>query len=227
VSLNAEIKSDETIRQDIRKLLGEKFYPCVAAVQSRAKNDFVVETCEGFGTGKSRGQIRSAVLNFLEAWKRTRSTTLSLWIAYPNDKTNSEVAFEKAMWDELSSLTSVEERESDWASGWSQNPNDRNFTLCIGGHAFFVVGLHEQSSRKGRRFPYPALIFNVYDQFRDLQAQGAYDPMVAKNRQRDVRFNGDVNPMSETWGDTWETIQFSGRKNSSEWKCPFHFKSKA
>ena len=130
------------------------------------------------------------------------------------------------MWRELSSLTSIEERNKDWADGWSQNPNDKHFTFCMDGYAFFVVGLHPHSSRKGRQFPYPALVFNVYDQFKDLEMQGAYAPMVEKNRERDVRFNGDVNPMTARWGDDWETIQFSGQSHSSDWQCPFKFTSR-
>lgn len=218
------------VPDDIKALVGEKFYPCVSAVQSVAKGDFLVEICEDFGTGRDREKIRTAVLNFLERWKSERSTTLTLFVAFPGDQAAfqeaSEDEFERLMWSELSTLSSVEERDSDWAEGWSKDPADKNFTLCIGGHAFFVVGLHQNSSRKGRRLPYPALIFNFFDQFNDLQKQGAYDAMVIKNRERDVRFQGEANPMAVTHGESWETIQFSGRSNSREWKCPFHFKSR-
>lgn len=212
-----------SILSEISKLIGTKMYPCVAAVQSLAKKDFVIHEARGFGSGVDRTPIRKAISDFLTEWKKTRSTTYTLWIAYPNDTVASEEEFEARMWEELSRLTSIEERESDWSPKWSQTPEDRRFTLCIDGHAFFVVGLHPHSSRKGRTFPHPALIFNVYDQFEDLMAQGTYEAMVAKNRERDLKYSGSVNPMAAEHGDNWETIQFSGKTNSKEWKCPFHF----
>jgi FPC/CPF motif-containing protein YcgG len=179
-----------------------------------------------FGRGVDRDRIRTAIFDFIAKWKESRSTTYTLWVTYPNDTTTSEDEFEKKMWEELSALTSVEEREEDWSPKWSMDPESKRFTLCVGGHAFFVVGLHPQSSREGRKFPYPALIFNVYDQFEDLMSQNAYVPMVNKNRERDSRFSGSVNPMAERHGDEWETIQFSGKTNSDQWRCPFHFKSR-
>lgn len=210
---------------DLSRLVGQKFYPCVAAVQSLAKRDYTVVEASAFGSGRERETIRRAILDFIAGWSKTRSTTFTLWITYPEDVVNGEDEFEERMWAELSSLTSIEEREKDWSPKWSQNPEDRRFTLCIGGHAFFVVGLHPHSSREGRKFPYPALIFNVYDQFEDLMEQNAYAPMVQKNRERDLRFSGSVNPMAEQHGDDWETIQFSGKTNPEAWRCPFHFKS--
>lgn len=207
----------------MRDLIGQRNYPCVAAVQSVAQSDFQIHRSHGFGTGADRQATRDVILSFIESWKKRRSTTFALWVAYPDCGALNEEQFEAAMWEELSALTSTSEADADWARGWSRDPSQRNFTLCIGGHAFFVVGLHPASSRKGRVFPFPVLIFNVFDQFRDLQAAGIYDAMVAKNRERDIKFSGSANPMAVEHGDTWESIQFSGRNNSGEWKCPFHF----
>lgn len=211
----------KSLSQSIRSLLGEKFYPCIAAVQGLATNAFIVREFKDFGTGESGPDLRETIVSFLNDWKKTRSTTSTLWAVFPGEPVASEEDFEKKMWAELSALSSEETFERDQAPGWSSNPDDRNFTVCIEGFAFFVVGLHPKSSRKGRRFDHPALIFNVYDQFRDLQAQGLYQPMVDKNRERDIRYSGSVNPMAAQHGDDWETIQFSGRSNEPEWKCPF------
>ena len=81
------------------------------------------------------------------------------------------------------------------------------------------MGLHPRSSRLSRRFPYPAVVFNLYEQFEALGA--AYEPMVELIRRRDRRFQGSVNPTVERWADKWESIQFSGRENPPDWKCPF------
>ena len=218
---------EDRVHTDIAALVGQKFYPCVAAVQSVAKKDYVVHEAREFGTGVDRDGIRKAICDYLRSWMKTRSTTYTLWLTYPNDQVTTEDEFEQRMWSQLSNFTSLEEREQDWAPGWSQDPKDPNFTLCIGGQAFFVVGLHPLSSRPARRFPYPAIVLNAFEQFEDLTRQGAYEAMVEKNRQREIRFSGDLNPMVEEHGDKWESIQFSGKTNSSDWKCPFHFRESA
>lgn len=210
--------------QHIRSLIMQKNFPCVAAVQSLALKDYEIVEGRCFGSGRDSASIRQGILDFLETWKASRSTTSTLWITYPKDSVTSEDDFEKRFWDELSHLSSVELSKTDWAEGWSADPNDRNFTLCIGGFAFFVVGLHPHASRPGRKFPHPAIVMNVFDQFEDLEAKGQYVPMVQKNRERDVKFSGSVNPMAEKFGDGWEAIQFSGKTHDEAWKCPFHFK---
>lgn len=84
-----------------------------------------------------------------------------------------------------------------------------------------MVGLHPKSSRKARRFTIPALIFNLYDQFEQLDEETEFYPMVKTNRKRDIAFQGSVNPMVERYAEEWESIQFSGKDNPPEWKCPF------
>jgi FPC/CPF motif-containing protein YcgG len=218
---------ETNVHSHISSLVGQKFYPCVAAVQSVAKKDYVVFEARSFGEGVDREGIRKAICDYLRTWMKTRSTTYTLWITYPNDQVANEDEFEARMWSEMSNLTSKEEREKEWAPGWSKDPADPNFTICIGGHAFFVVGLNPHSSRSARQFPYPAIVMNVFDQFEDLTEQGAYESMVAKNREREMKFSGNLNRMVVEHGDKWESIQFSGKENRSDWKCPFHFKESA
>ncbi|UPT76175.1 MAG: YqcI/YcgG family protein [Elusimicrobiota bacterium] len=70
--------------------------------------------------------------------------------------------------------------------------------------------------------PLPAIVFNLFEQFEALG--DAYEPMVKANRARDVLYQGQVNPTVARWADVWESIQFSGRENGAEWKCPFRGK---
>jgi uncharacterized protein len=95
--------------------------------------------------------------------------------------------------------------------------------LCLGGHAFFVVGVHPQSSRLARRFPFTGIVFNVFDQFEQLEREGRYARTSALSRKRDRALQGSANPMVVAHGDKWEGIQFSGKSNPETWKCPFRF----
>lgn len=217
--------SNDTVYSEIDRLLSQKDYPCVAALQSFHKKDFQLRTYNDFGKKYQRSDLRHDLLSYLEEYKKTRSEFFTFWAVFQDSEKMDEDQFEKMLWSELSALTSLETQATDYDSRFSNNPEDKNFCFSLGGKAFFVVGLHPESSRRSRQFPWPTLIFNVFEQFDQLAQQGKYQPMIQINRQRDIRFQGNANPMALEHNDDWEAIQFSGKNNSKKWKCPFHFRS--
>ena len=86
-----------------------------------------------------------------------------------------------------------------------------------------MVGLHPQASRPARRFPRPAMIFNLHDQFEILRAQGKYETMREKILMRDEALAGSRNPMLARHGEMSEARQYSGRVVEEGWRCPFHY----
>ena len=99
----------------------------------------------------------------------------------------------------------------------------RSFSFSLGGHAFYVVGLHPASSRRARRFPQAALVLNLHSQFEALRAEGRYERFHDAIAERDVKFSGSPNPMLATHGEGLEAPQYSGREvDASSWRCPFH-----
>lgn len=218
------------VEATIAELFASKHYPCAAALHSYRKDDYVVGFYEGFGHGHSWRDLRKDLTYFIDRQTRTYTDYFSFWAIFekpePACPIGAEEKFENDLWRELSFLTSIERREQDWGAR-NPDPQDKGFCFSLDGHGFFVVGLHPQSSRLSRRFPYYALVFNMTSQFQNLAKQGRYQPMVDVNRKRDQLYQGDVNPMCEEHGETWESIQFSGRKNSPNWKCPFHFMSES
>lgn len=210
----------------ISELLTKKNYPCVAAVKSYATKDFEVHTYEDFGKKYQRPELRLDLLQYLKKFNQSKSTYFTFWAIFKNQITDlNENDFEKLLWNELSSLTSLEAKPFDADPGFSSDPDEKKFCFSLAGKALFVVGLHPHSSRKSRQFPWPTLIFNPFEQFDQLAAKGLYHPMIEQNRKRDTLFQGSANPMALKYNDDWESIQFSGKNNASDWKCPFHFRS--
>lgn len=207
----------------IKDFVLQKNYPCVAAIKSVLAEEYIVRHYEDFGTGLSWRDLRRDLESFIIEQEKTNSTYLTFWAVFSDSGPMSEQVFEKAMWNELSHLTSVEKREKDWGKMNVSSPEDPGFCLSLNGKAFFVVGLHPGSSRKGRQFAKPSLVFNVIQQFENLEIAGEYEPMKTAIRKRDRLFQGSVNPMVEAHGDHWESIQFSGMKSDTQWKCPFRF----
>jgi FPC/CPF motif-containing protein YcgG len=216
------LKGLMSAEEAIKSLILKKSYPCVAAIQSVAKHDYVIKSYSSFGQGESGRKLREDLIQFLILRNETNSRFLSFWAIFEDSSPlESEMDFEEKLWKELSMISSEDEQETDWGKN-STDPLDPSFCISLQGDKLFVVGLHPESSRFSRRFYTPALVFNSFTQFKLFQEEGTYEAMVKTNRARDVKFQGSVNPMVEQYGEQWEAIQFSGRNNSSDWKCPFH-----
>ena len=210
------------VKQAITQLVQPTNYPCGPAVSSLKNNDYLVGVYSDFGTGHLTKELYNDLLYFRQSQKTSGSLFLSFWAVFRDESVLNEDEFEKALWKELSLLSSFEASSVPWDKSFSSDPESSEFCLSVGGEAFFVVGLHRQSSRESRIFPWPTLIFNLYSQFDELARLGRYDSIVKSNRARELKVHGTLNPMVEKYGDTWEAIQFSGKENPPDWKCPFH-----
>jgi FPC/CPF motif-containing protein YcgG len=130
-----------------------------------------------------------------------------------------EAQFEELLWRQLRQLHCADVCE--WDRNVSADPEDPQFSFSFAGQAFYIVGMHANSSRVARRFPWPALIFNPHEQFERLRADGKWKRMQEAIRARDVALQGSVNPMLSDFGEESEARQYSGRAVERDWAAPF------
>ncbi len=211
----------DKVQTAIQDMISQKDYPCMPALQSFHQNEYLVGLYRGFETGTDSESLVRDLLYFRQKQKSSASLYMSFWAVFPMQSIRDENEFEGHLWKQLSYLSTIGNANSNWDPQFSSDPEDPRFCFSLNGEALFVVGVSPVASRKARRFPYPSLIFNYYDQFTALSELGKYDNIVRLNRQRELRFSGSLNPMVEKYGDHREAIQFSGRENPSDWKCPF------
>ena len=103
----------------------------------------------------------------------------------------------------------------------SSDPADPHFSFSFAGRALYVIGMHANSSREARRFPWPTLIFNPHEQFERLRADGKWKHMQETIRRRDHALQGTINPMLSDFGERSEARQYSGRAVEENWRAPF------
>lgn len=206
---------------EFKRLVSERNYPCVAARIAMKQNEYRIGVYSKLGEQSLIEELGRDLLVFQEEQQRSRSPFLSFLAVFNDARFESEEAFEEGMWKHLSLLAGHPHFNAPWDPLFSDDPEDKNFCFSLGGKAYFIVGMHPLSSRRGRRFPVPAMIFNLYEQFELLDEETEFYPMVRKNRERDRAYQGSVNPMVAQHAEKWEAIQFSGRNNSPDWKCPF------
>lgn len=172
------------------------------------------------GSGKHSQELFHSLKDYVDHYNFEGSEFFTLIAVFPEAKHFTEEEFEKRLWRELQNLHEAD--TETWDPDVNPDPESHNFSFSVAGKAFYVVGMHPNSSRKARQSPVPALVFNLHHQFEALRKMGTYEHTRDMIRQRDKELQGSVNPMLQDFGENREATQYSGRQVNEAWKCPFH-----
>ncbi len=217
----ADETPNESSQDLIRAMVSNAAFPCVGAKTALAQNDIRIVEARSIFCPADDQHILESLYSFIESFDGDKQTFRSLIVVFKDAETLPEEVFEKCLWKRLQALNTLDTCE--WDKSVSSDPQDNNFSFSIGGRAFYVIGMHPGSSRKARQFAYPALVFNLHEQFEQLRSSGKYNSFRQLVRRRDIAFSGSSNPMLADFKAASEAIQYSGRQvDPNAWKCPFH-----
>ena len=212
--------SDEQIKAEYAEFILENEHPCIMAKTIFAMDQFTLKTYDDFGSMEASARLLKDLKDYIEAYDFESNDFKTFLAVFPNSPEYSEISFEELLWKQLGNIHKLDNEQ--WDPAVSDDPKDENFSFSIAGKAFYVVGLHPNSSRKARQSPYTTLTFNLHWQFEKLREMGTYQKVRDRIRDRDVALQGSINPMLEDFGNISEAKQYSGRKVDKDWKCPFH-----
>ena len=220
----SQVQEKETFKAASSKSQFENFiigkdHPCIMAqtVFSMDKVDF--HEYDNFGSRETAKEILVDLKKYIAAYNFESNDFLTFLVGFKGKQDYTEEEFEETLWQQLQYLH--EEDDAEWDKEVSRDPESKNFSFSLGGRAFYIVGLHPNSSRKARQAPYPAIAFNLHWQFEKLREMNTYHTVRDKIRERDIELQGEINPMLEDFGERSEARQYSGRKVGEDWKCPF------
>jgi FPC/CPF motif-containing protein YcgG len=202
------------------KLLGDTF-SCVAGKTAWLRGTFVHRHLGQMGLPETTEELSEAVTEF--ALHRDDIDTLLATFAATFDGPFGvdEAEFEALLWKQLQELYDRDVGRFAWADFADPDPASDRFAFSIAGQAFFVVGMHANSSRITRRFSHPTLVFNSHVQFERMRERGIYGRIRDAVRAREMALQGSINPNLSDFGERSEAAQYSGRANSPDWICPF------
>ncbi len=210
---------DEKIKEKFTDFILGQDHPCMMAqtVFSMDKVDF--NTYEHFGSKNTARKILKDLKQYIENYDFESNEFQTFIAVFKGRKEFSEKQFEEILWKQLDFLHEVDAEA--WDPAVSSDPSNKDFSFSLGGKAFYIVGLHPNSSRMARQTPYPTIAFNLHWQFEKLREMGTYEVVRDKIRERDTKLQGNINPVLQDFGENSEARQYSGRKVGEEWKCPF------
>lgn len=195
-------------------------FPCLAAKTAVSREHVEFFHASSIDCPADDAPLLAALTEFGKP-AEGRSPFHSFVALFPDSPVKSPQAFEAALWRRLQHLHDLDAKQSSWDDSVDSDPHSPDFSMSLGGNAFYVVGVHPGSSRLARRFPVTALVFNLHRQFEQLRAEDRYQRFSEAIIERDIAFQGYPNPMLDEHGSSSEARQYSGRAVDDDWVCPF------
>lgn len=203
---------------EFNDFISERAFPCVGAKSAANRGRMMLTVCEALGTAASARRLCAGLAEFAAAYPDPGEEPVS-FVAIFENAVEGEDDFHAKLWQQLQLVHDLDVLTHPWAPGVSDDPASNDFSFSVAGRAFFVVGLHPESSRLARRAPRPTLVFNFHEQFEAMRASGRYAKLQSAIRQRDLELQGNINPVLAQFGDASEAQQYSGKHGGG---CPFH-----
>ena len=210
-----------SITENLKNFVVEENHPCIMAQTVFKQNNFEIYNYEKMGSSDAANQMLRDIESYVKNYNFESKSFRTFIACFPGDDFSSEKEFEENLWNHLKLMANQD--EIPWDDSVSGKADDSKFSFSLGGRAFYIVGMHPNSSRKARRSPFPVLVMNLHWQFELLREMGVYEQVRDRIRKRDKKLQGSINPMVEDFGTYSEARQYSGRNVPADWKCPFNF----
>lgn len=196
-------------------------FPCVGAKSAVAHEGARFGVYDKLGAAGSAEALAHDLFTFTQESAVDSQTEFVTFVAIFREPAElDEQQFEQLLWDELRQLTRLDSPLHDWDPTVSPDPDDPHFAFSFAGLAFFVVGLHPQSSRLARQFPWPTLVFNPHAQFVRLREAQKMERLQQVIREREQELQGSLNPNLGEHGEVSDARQYSGRPVEPDWQPP-------
>lgn len=207
----------------LRSFVEHDSFPCIGAKAALTRGAYVLGEYGELGDEGQAAAHAEDMAWFAGEADRIDPEFATFLAIFPNTVVLDEEHFERTVWTHLQAVHEHDRRRFAWDPGVSDDPADPDFAFSAGGRAFFVIGMHPSAEREARRFPFPALVFNLHDQFESLREQGRFERMRATIREREEELEGKPNPVVADHGTRSEAPQYAGQPHRPDWKPP-HFK---
>lgn len=211
----------EKYLKEFISFVGSDSFPCVGAKAALNSGAYRFAVYEELASNAITSNLASDLRAFVDSEMFGKSNYATYVAVFRRPQLLGEEAFERLLWSQLQRLHELDNENNAWDPRVSSDPSNAHFSFSFARQAFYVVGMHQSSSRLSRQFRWPTLVFNPHEQFQRLREDGDWERMQATIRTRDIRLQGSSNPMLDNFGDSSEARQYSGRAVGDNWSPSF------
>jgi FPC/CPF motif-containing protein YcgG len=211
----------DQVEEAFRQFVSRPEFPCLGAKAAVNAETYSVRGYDELGSPSVTANLALDLSEFAEGQRRANAEYATFAAVFAEPRSTNEIEFEELLWRQLRALQQHDAAHSSWDESVSSDPADPHFSFSFAGRALYVIGMHANSSREARRFPWPTLVFNPHEQFQRLRSDGKWQRMQETIRERDRDLQGTINPMLSDFGERSEARQYSGRVVEENWQAPF------
>ena len=171
-----------------QKLVTDFSFPCIGAKATWNSGAVSFGFYERLANHTSTKNLAHDLEQFTRRNMQQAATQLATLIAVfrgPFDLDERE--FEKLLRSQLQNLHDLDSQRFAWDARVSADLTEPEFLFSFAGQAYYVIGMHGNSSREARRFPWPTLVFNPHEEFERLRTDGNWKRMKQTIRARDYQ----------------------------------------
>jgi FPC/CPF motif-containing protein YcgG len=213
-------EDSKAIIETYRSFLKDRDFPCLAVKSVLARQQLACMVADHMACPKDDVEITEFLYRFVDRFRMSGNSYHSAAVIFREPRMPDEELFDRLFWDRLQAFADIDAMNYAYDYRVAADPSSPDFSYSLKGEAFYIVGMHPSSSRKSRRFAYPAMVFNPHHQFEQLRENNQYRKMQQVVRKRDINYSGSVNPMLADFGSSSEALQYSGRQYPETWECP-------
>lgn len=145
------------MREAIKGYFQAHRLPCM-----NSQRNYDVGIFPEMGTPESAIAMWNSIHDFIDELPGTDTRECCSYFAIFDElEIESEEHFELLLWTQLQYAPTGEIEKFSQDEHSMQAPNDPDFRVAISGTMLNITGLHPQSTKKYKRFPWPVLVFSV------------------------------------------------------------------
>ena len=210
------------VHEEFRDMVLSTEFPCAGAKTAFLQNTYRFAFYDQMASLNTTRLLAYDLFNFIQEQQKMDTDFTTFIACFNNPILLDEDNFEQLLWKQLHELNILDGVFHKWSDKVSSDINDKNFSFSFSEEAFFIVGLHPDSSRHARRFAYPTLVFNSHEQFNELKRKNKFQHLQKAIRRNDMKLQGSINPNLANHGEVSEALQYSGKYNPEDlFKCPY------
>lgn len=214
------------IEESFTAFISAPEFPCILAKAAIHQNKVKLLVLERMNSEAANKELLINLYYFVDSYRKHKDLYQSFAVIFIEPKILSEDDFEELFWQELQALYEMDSKNYPYDKRVSSDPKSSDFSFSLKSEAFFVVGLNPCSCRVARRFKYPAIVFNLHEQFETLRERTKFENIRNAIRSNDEKLNGSVNKMLEDFGEHSESRQYTGKQYDNNWQCPLVIKGR-
>ncbi len=147
------MESKVSNKDQFKKFIIEDDHPCIMSQTIFSSENYELNTYTGLGSATAASRILEDLKVYLETYDFSTNEFFSFIAVFDDASDYSEKDFESLLWEQLQQIHNLD--DENWDKTVSSDPKKKSFSFSVLGTAFYIVGMHPNSSRNARKSPGP------------------------------------------------------------------------